>query len=259
MEAVSRKQKKKRSVWQRMVTLVLLGIILYSAYKLGVIAYEYYENRQVLADAQKLYHRDSPEAPETAGEEARSSFDELLQINEDIVGWLTIEQTLIDYPVLQAQNNDYYLDRNYKREQTRAGSIFMDYRNDIRKLPQNTILYGHNMKDGSMFGQLKKFLDEDFFSENRTFYYDTLYDGYEAEVISVYLSTTDFYYIQTDFSSDEEYMEFLESIQARSLYDAGVELMADDAIITLSTCDYTLDKVAGRLVVHAKLVERGSS
>lgn len=132
----------------------------------------------------------------------------------------------------------------------------MDYRNDVKSQNRNTILYGHRMKDGSMFGSLKKMLDEEFFMSHRKLYYDTLFEGYDLEVFSVYTTTTDFYYIETDFSSDTEYTSFLEKIQEKSLYKTDTKLTASDQIVTLSTCDYALDPEAGRLVVHAKLVKR---
>jgi sortase B len=167
-----------------------------------------------------------------------------------------MDDTQINYPIVQAKDNDYYLFRNYKGEDMRAGSIFMDYRNDVKSQNRNTILYGHRMKDGSMFGSLKKMLDEDFFMSHRKLYYDTLFEGYDLEVFSVYTTTTDFYYIETDFSSDTEYTSFLEKIQEKSLYKTDTKVTESDQIVTLSTCDYALDPEAGRLVVHAKLVKR---
>lgn len=124
--------------------------------------------------------------------EVRKQFKALQQINQEIVGWITMDDTQINYPIVQAKDNDYYLFRNYKGEDMRAGSIFMDYRNDVKSQNRNTILYGHRMKDGSMFGSLKKMLDEEFFMSHRKLYYDTLFEGYDLEVFSVYTTTTDF-------------------------------------------------------------------
>src|SRR5699024_10762423 len=142
------------------------------------------------------------------------------------------------------------LTENYYGDESRAGSIFMDYRNDITSENLNTVVYGHRMKDGSMFQHLTKFLDEDFFKSHLTFEYDTLYDSYEAEIFSVYNTLTDFNYIQTDFSSKEEYGELLDKMQEKSRFKTDVEVSADDQIITLSTCDYELDQNEGRLVIH---------
>ena len=217
---------------------------------------EYYENRKVLAVAQEIFYQ--PIEEETYVEEGviRPQFDPLLEINQDIVGWITIEDTIVNYPIVQADDNDYYLYRNYKREDMRAGSIFMDFRNDITDKNRNVILYGHNMRDGSMFGQLKRFLDEEFFNSQQTFYFDTLYEGYDVEIFSVYMTTTDFYYIQTEFHSDDEYLAFLQKIIDESMFSTDIVLDATDQIITLSTCDKTLDRNEGRLVVHGKLITR---
>src|SRR5699024_4444277 len=120
------------------------------------------------------------------------------------------------------------------------------FRNDISTKDLNTVIYGHRMKDGSMFQHLTKFLDEDFFKSHPTFEYDTLYDSYEAEVFSVYNTLTDFNYIQTDFSTKDEYEELLARMKEKSRFQTKVEVNAGDQIITLSTCDYELDQNEGR-------------
>ncbi|QBP94144.1 class B sortase [Bacillus mycoides] len=251
----SKKERKKNSFFQRILTVVFLGTFFYSVYELGDIFMDYYENRKVMAEAQNIYEK-SPMEEQSQDGEVRKQFKVLQQINQEIVGWITMDDTQINYPIVQAKDNDYYLFRNYKGEDMRAGSIFMDYRNDVKSQNRNTILYGHRMKDGSMFGSLKKMLDEDFFMSHRKLYYDTLFEGYDLEVFSVYTTTTDFYYIETDFSSDTEYTSFLEKIQEKSLYKTDTKVTESDQIVTLSTCDYALDLEAGRLVVHAKLVKR---
>ncbi len=112
---------------------------------------------------------------------------------------------------------------------------------------------GHQMKDGTMFGQLDEFLDEDFLSENKHFQYDTIYASYEVEIFSVYVTTTDFYYIETDFADDEEYIDFLQLIKEKSEVTTEVDVTETDNIITLSTCDNLSDPEKGRLVVHGKV------
>ncbi|HDR4872685.1 TPA: class B sortase [Bacillus cereus] len=251
----SKNGRKKNSFFQRILTIVFLGIFFYSMYELGGIFMDYYENRKVMAEAQHIYKR-SPMEEKSEDGEVRKQFQDLQKINPEIVGWITMDDTQINYPIVQAKDNDYYLFRNYKGEDMRAGSIFMDHRNDVKSQNRNTILYGHRMKDGSMFGSLKKMLDEDFFMSHRKLYYDTLFEGYDVEVFSVYTTTTDFYYIETDFENDAVYTSFLKEVQEKSLYKTDTELTANDEIVTLSTCDYALDPEAGRLVIHAKLVKR---
>ncbi|MBP2078631.1 class B sortase [Oceanobacillus polygoni] len=253
-------KNKPKSMIQRLITIVCLVIFIASAFYLVDALYDYYTNRQVLADIQDVY-RESKEdeieiGPTDSVATIRSSFRDILAINSDIVGWVTMDGTMVDYPILQAEDNAYYLQRNYKEEDSRAGSIFMDYRNDITQQDRNIILYGHNMKDGSMFGQMKRFLDEDFLQEHQHFYFDTLYGSYEVEIFSVYHTTTDFYYIETDFPNDESYRTFLDDIKKRSEVTTDIELNAEDQIITLSTCDYLLDPNEGRLVIHGKLVKQ---
>lgn len=251
---MSLKMKKTLSV---LLTVICLGVFIYAASGLIDIAIDYYKNSKVLNNVQETFYG-TDNLAENNGEphSVRSGFDALLKENEDLVGWITIGDTKIDYPVLQAENNDEYLTRNFYKEDNIAGSIFMDFRNDIESPNLNTIIYGHRMKDGSMFEQLTKFEDEEFFKSHPTFDFDTLYDNYEAEIFAVYITTTDFNYIQTDFASDEEYQQLINKIQEKSMYKTGVEVNADDHILTLSTCDYELDENDGRLVVHAKLEKK---
>lgn len=255
MEMGEKQPTRIRKIFSKLFTIVCFVAFIYSLYGLGDIAFDYYQNRKILAEAQELFH--SVDVEEGAKEKSlREQFIELHKINEDIVGWIQIENTLINYPVLQTDDNEYYLNRNYKKQQSRAGSIFADYRNDFADNNRNIILYGHRMKDDTMFNQLTKFLDEEFFEENDTVYFDTLYDSYDAIIFSVYYTTTDFNYIETDFDTDEEFLNLVEEMKARSKYVREVEINEDDTILTLSTCDYTLDPDKGRLVVHAKIVER---
>ena len=191
--------------------------------------------------------------PVTADNQIRQQFQSLLKINPDIAGWITINNTKVDYPILQSSDNEYYLNRNYKKDDSKAGSIFMDFRNQVKSQDRQTIIYGHQMKDGSMFGELENFLDEEFFSQNQHFQYDTTYASYDVEIFSVYLTTTDFNYIETDFSNDEEYIEFLKLIKGKSEIPTDVQVSEKDNIITLSTCNNLLDPEEGRLVVHGKL------
>lgn len=243
------------------ITVVCIIVFAYSLFHLVKIGYMYYQNHQVLSEVQDVYgdlESEPPSSIEFGERKIRSQFEELQQINEDIVGWISIDDTKIDYPILQAPDNDYYLSRNYEHSETAAGSIFMDYRNDVKEYEPNVVVYGHRMKDNSMFNSLKDFLDEDFFYDHGTIQYDTMYDSYDAVVFSAYSTTTDFNYIETDFEGPLEYFTLLSKMQAESKFDTEMEFDIDDQIITLSTCDYMLDPNEGRLVVHAKLIKRDS-
>ncbi|AOV06950.1 SrtB family sortase [Sporosarcina ureilytica] len=252
------KTKKTLSI---ILTWLCVGVFIYAAYGLIDTAIDYYKNRKVLNNLQEtFYNSDNPIIDGEYASESnsiRSGFDRLLKENDELVGWITIEGTQIDYPILQADNNVDYLNRNFYKEKNIAGSIFMDFRNDVQNPSLNTIIYGHRVKDGSMFEQLTKFQDKDFFKTHKTFEFDTLYDSYIAEIFAVYITKTDFDYIQTDFASDTEYEQLLTGIREKSMYETDVEVNPDDHILTLSTCDYELDPNDGRLVVQAKLVKKG--
>ena len=146
-----------------------------------------------------------------------------------------MDDTQINYPIVQAKDNDYYLFRNYKGEDMRAGSIFMDYRNDVKSQNRNTYFIWSPYERWFYVGSLKKMLDEDFFMSHRKLYYDTLFEGYDLEVFSVYTTTTDFYYIETDFSSDTEYTSFLEKIQGKIAVQNGYK--SDREMIKSNTFD----------------------
>lgn len=251
-------KKKSRSFISYAITLTCLGIFIYAGQGLFGILYDYYNNHKVLNNLQDIYYQDGEtedEALFSSEKRIRSSFDELRAINEDLVGWITIPDTKIDYPILQSDNNEAYLKTNFYGDRSIAGSIFMDFRNEITMNESNLILYGHRVKDGSMFQHLTKYLDQDFFDAHRKFTIDTLYDSYEAEIFAVYNTMIDFNYIQTDFSSEEEFDTLLQGIQQRSIYETDVTINATDQMITLSTCEYTLDSDDSRLVVHAKLTK----
>ncbi|GIN66505.1 class B sortase [Bacillus sonorensis] len=253
MKRTGTDQKKKSSPFQRLLTVICLCVLIYSGWQLAGELFGYYQNRKVLAEAQTMFDRNAAKAENKRG--IRPQFDQLRKVNRDIVGWIELKDTMINYPIVQAADNDFYLFRNYKKADTKAGSIFMDYRNSVKNESPNTVIYGHRMKDGSMFAQLTKYLKKDFFEAHRTFHYDTLYKSYEAEIFAVYNTTVDFDYIQTDFQDLGEYAQFLHQVKNKSIYQTDTDVSTDDLILTLSTCDYFLSSETGRLVVQAKLKE----
>ncbi|HLR23027.1 MAG TPA: class B sortase [Pseudogracilibacillus sp.] len=260
---MSKNNHKGKKIISKLITILCLVLFIYAGYGLFDIGMDYYKNRKMMHNIQDTFYQEVSNEKEELNTaqsskemtEVRPGFESLQEINEDIVGWITINDTQIDYPVLQSDDNLQYLDTNYDNKLSRAGSIFLDYRNQVEDFDRNVIVYGHRMKDGSMFQHLSKFMDEEFFENHRTFQFDTLYNRYEAEVFAVYNTLTDFNYIQTDFENDEEYEQLLEDIKNESRYDTDIQVEKDDRIITLSTCDYELDQEKGRLVVQAKLTE----
>lgn len=179
-------------------------------------------------------------------------FEALQAVNDDIVGWIYLPNTKIDYPVVIGDDNDYYISHNADKSENRAGAIFLDYQNAPDFSDQNTIIYGHRMNDGSMFATLHDYEEDAFFRENDTVYL-YLPDGSvrEYRIFSAYVvSEVDETYTMT-FASDEDYGQYLKKMRGRSPYKTDAELSAQDRIITLSTCVKGQDEK--RYVVQAVL------
>lgn len=173
--------------------------------------------------------------------------------NADVVGWIHMDNTLVDYPVAKSYDNDYYLHRNLAGESYYPGTVFMDFRNVGDAGDRHTILYGHNMKDGSMFGTLKKYKKKDFYDANRFFTFSTLYEETRWEIFAAYVSPATLDLIPTDFKDDAAFMAFLETRQSKSAYPNDITLKPTDHIMTLITCTYELRDA--RYVIHARRVQ----
>ena len=181
-------------------------------------------------------------------------FSELKKKNSDTVAWINVNNTNINYPIVQTSDNDFYLDHSYDKSYNEAGWVFLDYRNDSSFSDKNTIIYAHSRVDTTMFGSLSKTLKPEWY-ENKDNHIIRLSNEKENslwQIFSVYVIETESYYITTNFNSDEEYLTFLETMKSRSRYDFDTNLSASDRIITLSTC-YDDDR---KTVVHAKLIKR---
>mgnify|MGYP003299614514 CR=1 FL=1 len=184
------------------------------------------------------------------------SFKKLLSINKETVAYLTVKNTQISYPVVQHSDNSYYLGRDFYKKKTVMGWVYMDYRNNPKEFDDNTIIYGHNMKNGTMFGSLKKVLDSSWRKneENMTISLDLPTGSYKFKIFSIYKVdyTTD--YLITKFHSKSSKEDFINMITKRSIFNSGIKVGLDDKILTLSTCTGSNNR---RLVVHAVLVKEG--
>ena len=180
------------------------------------------------------------------------NFDELLGKNSDTVGWIKVEGTKVNYPVVQSTDNNYYLTHAFNRSANQGGWIFADYRVDFKNFGKNTIIYGHNMNNKTMFGSIPNMLYNGYLSNSSNYFIkiSTPSSNSVWKVFSVYTTLPEVYYLKTNFKS-EPYDTFLNTIKGRSVYDFGVDVNADDKILTLSTCDNTGTK---RVAVHAKMV-----
>lgn len=190
-------------------------------------------------------------------ERIRNKLFSLKEQYPNLYGWIILENTKINYPIMQTDNNEYYLTHSYDGKALMSGSIFADYRCD-ETLTQNRnlILYGHHMSSsalGSMFQSLDKFLDEDFFKNNNEIKIYTLDGMYTYKVFAVYDTNKYYPYITTYFPNEDSFVSFAERIAGNSVHKADFTVGAGDSILTLSTCSNRSED--GRLAVHAVLVK----
>lgn len=182
------------------------------------------------------------------------SFDELREVNKEVVAWILVDNTKINYPVVQTINNDYYLNHDITGSLTSSGWIFMDYRNSYKMDDKNTIIYGHNLINQTAFGSLSNIFTEEWYQKsNHTIVIVNPKETLIYEVFSTYYIDPETYYLQTNFRTDEEYINFLTTLKNRSIYDYTVNLSSSDNMITLSTCT---DDNKGRKVIHGKLIHK---
>lgn len=186
-------------------------------------------------------------------------YQTLYNKNKKMVGWIKIEDTEIDYPVMQTVNNEYYMDHNFNQEYDRNGSLFLDKDCDIVHRNTNLIIYGHHMKSGKMFGGLNKYSSQEYCKEHPNIQFDTIYERGTYEVMYVFRSriynedeVVFKYYQFLDAASTQEFNSNMQEMAALSLYDTGVTASYGDQLLTLSTCDYSEED--GRFVVVAKRV-----
>ena len=179
--------------------------------------------------------------------------------NKSLIGWLKIDDTVIDYPVMQSPDDTYYLNHNFNQEYDRNGSIFMDPACYVLKPSTNLILYGHHMKSGNMFGDLDKYVSKEYMKLHEIIQFDTLYEKGKWQVMYVFRDTlkqdteiTFKYYQFIEANSAEEFASNMAAMKEMSLYDTGVEASYGDQLLTLSTCDSAEEN--GRFVVVAKRV-----
>lgn len=201
------------------------------------------------------YTKEDESLPEVLDE-----YKKLYNTNKKLIGWLKIDDTNIDYPVMQTSDNEYYLDHNINQEKDRNGALFLDKDCNVVKRSTNLIIYGHHMKSGRMFGNLDDYASEKYYQKHKTIQFDTIYEKGTYEIMYVFRSRVYSegevvfkYYQFIDCYSEKEFESNMKEMAALSLYDTGVTAEFGDELLTLSTCDSSVDD--GRFVVVAKRVE----
>jgi len=207
-------------------------------------------------EAQNPQEADVPAEEEEYNEELekmRAGLMSLARINPDVYGWITVEGTNINYPLVQGEDNDYYLNHAYTGDYLPIGSIFVDFRCEESITRNfNTVIYGHNITTGTMFHDVTKFFKDDYF--NGTYIYVYTLDGiYVYEPFSIYKTREDYNYFRTGFTSVEDFVEFAEELSANSDKAKEVDFNKNSRILTLSTCTNIVQ--SERYALHAKLVK----
>lgn len=183
-------------------------------------------------------------------------FQDLLEKNKETVAWIKVNNTNVNYSVVQHNDNEYYLKHDFNKKYNINGWVYGDYRDDFKYFGTNTILYAHNLTNRTMFGSLVWCLKDSWYKneENHYIKLSTPYSNTVWKIFSIYTIKPEVYYLKTYFSSDEEHLTFLDTIKKRSIYDFKIDgyLTTDDKILTLSTCT---DDGTKRIVIHARMIK----
>lgn len=256
--------KKKICIILIVVFAVLLGTSTYFIYDYYHQANEQAELYDSLAEAVEQAQEETEEpAEEIQYNEEKTilpEYAELFMQNTDMVGWIQVADTNINYPVMHTPDNpDFYLKHGFDKGYTDYGCPYVQENCDVQLPTDNVIIYGHHMKNGTMFADLEKFKSEDFYKEHKTIIFNTITDKCEYEIVAVFKTVvyTDDpsafkYYRFVNADTPEQFDEFIAKCKELSLYDTGVTAEYGDKLITLSTCEYS--RTNGRLVVVAKRV-----
>ena len=256
-----RRRRKEMKLWVR----VLLYVILFSALAAAAVAgYRLYrgmregqQSRSAYEHVRTIASASPSEEPsggrEETGASAEPDFNALAEVNPDIAGWLKLEGTVIDYPIVQGTDNEYYLNHLFTREENSAGCIFMDAENAADFSDRCTFLYGHNMRNGTMFAALEPYRNQSYY-ESHPVMELTLPDGtrQSVELFAGVLGTGDSGYVKTSFADGEEFLAYVQEMKAQSTFASSVSVGAEDRILGMSTCRY--DTEDGRFALFGKLV-----
>lgn len=234
------------------IILILIFII-----SLGYIGWNKFIERKetkVYDDIKKIKEKELNEPSKLAEE----NYLRLKDINKDLVGWININNTSIDYPILQTEDNEFYLNHDINKDKSKIGSIYVDYEVNLKDSPKNIIIYGHNMNNDSMFSNLDKFKSKEFYKDNsiisiNLFGQEMEYKIFGVCIIDIKSNDDTFKYNQfVKPKNNEEVQDYIEEVKMRSLYDTGEDASLEDEFITLSTCSSELDDF--RLIVVGKKI-----
>lgn len=243
-------KKYKKVIFNLIVYMILLLVLVYS----GVKIYKWYkDNNKNNEIAEQIKGTVVVEEKSEDKEEYTIDFNKLKEQNKETVAWIKVNNTNIEYPVVKTKNNEFYLNHSFDKSENLGGWIFADHKNKFNGTDKNIVIYGHNMKDNSMFGTMQKILNPEWYNneENTNIILKTEGKNYIYKVFSIYRIENEDYYIKTEFNNDSEFEQFLNTLKARSIRDFNMDMLESDSILTLSTCD---NNNKYRVVLHAKKI-----
>ena len=248
----NKSKKYKKAILNLVIYIMLLSILLYS----GIKIYKWYKdktNNSKIAEQIKHTVIVEEKNEDENKKEYKIDFNKLKDQNNETVAWIKVNNTNIEYPVVKGTNNSFYLNHSFDKSNNSAGWIFADYRNKFDNTDKNIVIYGHNMKDNSMFGSLKNILNSDWYDneENTNIILYTENEKCIYKVFSIYKIESEDYYIKTEFSDDNNFEQFVNTIKKRSIKEFNTDVSKDDNILTLSTC---ANNNKYRVVLHAKKI-----
>lgn len=251
---MSKKQNKTNNVLLSFVVILLIGLLVFSTIKVIKYIVDNKENEKIEEEISDLVEyveeTTNNEDQEDNNNKYNIDFDTLKTKNSDTVGYLKVNGTDIENVVVKGKDNSYYLKHNFSKEYNVAGWIFADYHNKLDGADRNIIIYGHNMRNNTMFGTLKNVLNEEWkdVEENRFITFITEEESYIYEVFSVYQIEAEDYYMKTYFKNNQEFLKFANTLKSRSKYNFDVDIKEEDSILTLSTC---ANNSKYRIILHS--------
>lgn len=242
---------KKKRILNIAIYLILFLILICSGFKLYFWYKDKKNNDETTEQLKNNVKLEKIKKDNSNNKKYIVDFKKLKSENSDVVAYIKVNNTNIEYPIVKTSNNNFYLNHSFDKSKNSRGWIFADYKNKFDNTDKNIVIYGHNMRDESMFGSLKNILNEEWYNnaENKNITFLTEKENYIYKVFSIYKIESEDYYIKTNFKNDEDYEKFLNTIKNRSIKNFDINLNINDKIITLSTC---ANNNKYRIVLHAK-------
>ncbi len=240
-------KKRIKIIINIFIIVCVLGMI-YSLFNIVMWYHDNKKNQEIQEEIKEIINQPINDNSNNV------DFSKLKKINNDVVAYLKVNNTNIDYIVTRGNDNKYYLKHNLNKEYNRAGWIFMDYHNKLDGKDKNIVIYGHNTLDGTMFGTLKNIIKKEWYENTENHFINLVMENeiVTYQVFSTYSIKVEDYYINTIFKDTDEFDKFVNTLKKRSVYDYDVSVSGEDSILTLSTCT---GNGKSRMVLHAKKID----